>query len=149
MDRVCSCTRVAGCALNAAIMVMLLTVGVCQVCSAQELFKVQNATQQKWPQEEANQIFLVATRTVQREFRLPSPVVKPRLTLILGADENAADVAKRELKLTTWDKYFFAEGVVLMSLDQIVTPEAKKALALRALTEAEVSVSVAKLRNKR
>jgi len=143
-----SSVGVLGCVLHIPVVAILFTVGLCHVCCAQELFEVQNAKQQKWPQEEADQIYLVATRTVQREFRLSSPV-RPRFTLILGANENAADLAKDELKLAHWDKAFFAEGVVLMTLDQMVTPEAKKALARHALSEAEASVSIAKLRHNR
>src|SRR5438270_2171425 len=139
---------VLGCVLNTAVVTILFTVGVSHTCCAQQFFEVQNTKQQKWPQEEADQIYLVATRTVQREFRLPSPV-RPRFTLILGANENAADLAKDELKLAQWDKAFFAEGVVLMTLDQMVTPEAKKALARHALSEAEASVDVARLHHKR
>jgi hypothetical protein len=59
-----------------------------------------------------------------------------------------ADDTIRAVK-TRWDKAFFAEGVVLMTLDQMVTTEAKKDLARHALSEAEASVSIAKLRHKR
>ena len=148
MNGVRSSICVLGCVLNTAVVAILFTVGMSHICCAQQFFEVQNAKQQQWPQEEAEQIYLVATRTVQREFRLSSPV-RPRFTLILGANENAADLAKDELKLAQWDKAFFAEGVVLMTLDQMVTPEAKKDLARHALSEAEASVSIAKLRHKR
>lgn len=50
---------------------------------AQEFFAVRNQKKQKWPVEDANRIYLLASEAVEREFKLSRPV-RPRFTLVLG-----------------------------------------------------------------
>lgn len=110
-------------------------------CSAQGSFEVRNDRKQKWPEAEARKIYLLALRAVEREFR-PSTPLKPRFTLVLGAEKDRMNVNTNELRLVKWNKRFFAEGVVLFAFEQMLPSELKNELTHRVLSEAEATVSV-------
>lgn len=111
------------------------------VCTSQTSFQVSNPKQQHWPREEANRIYVTAARELAAEFnRSQSP--RAVFTLVLGAKENSVDMNKRELCLKKWDKYLFAEGVLRLSFDQLLSPESKMRLARLAVAESEATVDL-------
>jgi hypothetical protein len=111
------------------------------VCSSQTYFRVSNPKQQKWPRTEANLIYFSAARELAAEFNRPQ---SPRavFTLVLGTNENSVDMNTRELRLKKWDKYFYAEGVLRLTFDQMLSPESKMRLAKRAVMESEAGVDL-------
>src|SRR5439155_23840450 len=102
-----------------------------QLGLSQTLFDVRNPKSQKWPEAEASRIYLSTARAIAAEFKFPQPIYA-HFTLILGADENSVDIDARELRLKKWDTYFYAEGVLLLGFDQVMSSEAKIQLARRA-----------------
>jgi hypothetical protein len=52
------------------------------------------------------------------------------------------DMNTRELRLKKWDKYFYAEGVLRLTFDQMLSPESKMRLAKRAVMESEAGVDL-------
>ena len=112
---------------------------IVNVCASQTPFQVKNPKQQDWPQEEAKLIYFSVARTLAAEFnRSQLPVTA--FTLVLGANENSVDMNTRELRLKKWDKYFYAEGVLRLSFDQMLSSESKMRLARRAIAESDAVV---------
>ena len=83
-------------------------------CLAQEGLTVHRHGKQKWPAAEAQKIYSSACSVVQREFG-GNRSVTPRVTLVLGADKNVVWLEDREIRLTKWDRYAFAQGVVMVA----------------------------------
>jgi hypothetical protein len=111
------------------------------LCGGQASFQVSNPKHQQWPQEEANRIYFSAARELAAEFnRSQSPSVV--FTVVLGANENSVDMNAREIRLKKWDKYLYAEGVVRLTFDQMLSTEAKMRFARRAVAQAEATVDV-------
>jgi hypothetical protein len=108
---------------------------------AQEFFAVRNQKKQKWPVEDANRIYLLASEAVEREFKLSRPV-RPRFTLVLGYEGNQLDVNTGELRLAKWDRKVFADGVILFCMEQMLTPEIHGQLLRRTLLAADATVGV-------
>ena len=116
---------------------MILVLG--NVCASQAMFKVSNPEQQQWPREEANRIYLSVAKSMAEEFKRPQ-LPAAVFTLVLGAREDAVDMNTRELLLKRWDKYRYAEGVVRLTFDQMLSSELKMRLARRAVAESDATV---------
>ena len=112
-----------------------------QLGLSQTLFGVRNPKNQKWPEADANRVYMSTARVIAAEFKLPQPIYA-HFTLILGADENSVDIDARELRLKKWDTYFYAEGVLRLGFDQVMSSEAKMRLARRAVAESKATVTV-------
>src|SRR5207249_8819963 len=121
--------------VHAAVMLLMLA----HLAEAQTSFEVSNPKQQKWPQAETERIYWSTARDLAAEFKL-AQIPRARFTLALGADENSVDMNTRELRLKKWDRYLYAEGVLRLSFDQMLSAEAKMRLARRALAESESTV---------
>lgn len=119
----------------------LLTALMVSAAPAQDLFSVKNPKKQSWPQDDANRIYAVAVESVAREFKLPKPVL-PRFTLVLGYSSNQLDVNTGELRLEKWDRRLFADGVILFSVEQMLTPETRAHLLRRTLLAIDSTVAV-------
>lgn len=109
--------------------------------NAQDMFNVKNLKKQKWPQEEANRIYLVAVEGVAREFKLTLPV-PPQFTLVLGYKGNELDVNSRELRLEKWDRRLFADGVIPFPVEQMLTEEMRSQLLRRTLLAVDSTIAV-------
>ncbi len=107
---------------------------------AQNFFAVQAKGKQQWPAEEANKLYLSACSAVQREFGGPR-AIRPRVTLVLGAHKNEAYLERREIRLTKWNSYLFAEGVVIFALEELVQREQVR-IARRAVNWADSTVDM-------
>jgi hypothetical protein len=105
----------------------------------QRLFEVNNPKNQHWPEAEADRIYLSTARDLATEFRLPQ-VPRARFTLVLGADEDSVDINTKELRLKKWDKYLYAEGVLRLSFDQMLSTSEKMRLARRAVVESDATM---------
>ena len=97
-------------------------------------------SKQFWVQD-AKKVYDSACSTVQHEFRISTPV-RPRLTLIVGASENKASVEPREIRLTKWDPYLFAQGVVIFAFEDLLPDKERVAVAMRSVKLAESTVDV-------
>jgi hypothetical protein len=115
------------------------------VCLAQEGLTVQNKGKQKWPAAEAQKIYLSAWPVVQREFG-GNRSAAPTVTLVLGADKNEVWVQRREIRLTKWDRYAFAQGVVCLAFEDLMPVEQRLTLAKRAVIWADTTVDTEQLR---
>lgn len=108
--------------------------------SAQTLVTVQGKGAAKWPADEANRIYLAACSGVEREWGR-TQAIRPKITVVLGADRNEAALQAREIRIARWDPYMFAQGVVIFAFLDLLSGE-KGALAKRAVDWAESTVEV-------
>ncbi len=82
---------------------------------------------------------------VEQEFARTDPI-RPRLTLVLGASADGVNYPKHEIQLTKWDKYQFAQGVVLLAVNDILPNDMRISLTRLAVLEAESTVGINELR---
>jgi hypothetical protein len=115
------------------------------VCLAQEGLSVQNKGKQKWPAAEARKIYLSACSVVQREFGSNRPVA-PRVMVVLGASKNEVWFQGQEIRLTKWDRYAFAQGVVWLAFVDLMPSQQRLAIAKRAVNWVDATVDVEQLR---
>lgn len=65
---------------------------------------------------------------------------------MLGSEADRVYYAKREIQLRKWDKYKFAQGVVILAAEALLTQDEKFSLTGMAVTEAEATVDVRQLK---
>ena len=121
-----------------------IVLALATACSAQEGLKVQSTGNQKWPAAEAQKIYLSACSAVQREFG-GNRNLAPQVTLVLGAEMNEIEIGKREIRLTKWDSNAFAQGAVWFAFEELMPLQKRLAIATRAVTSADSTVSVEQL----
>ncbi len=112
-------------------------------CLAQEGLTVHGHGKQKWPAAEAQKIYSSACSVVQREFG-GNRSVTPRVTLVLGADKNVVWLEEREIRLTKWDRYAFAQGVVMVAFQDLML-DRSTAMAKRAVTWVDATIDTEQL----
>jgi len=139
------CRRGFRCPGITAVRAIVVALMLVQLGLSQTLFDVRNPKNQKWPGAEANRIYMSTARAIAAEFKLAQPSYA-HFTLTLGADENSVDIKARQLHLKKWDTYLYAEGVLRLNFDQVLSSEAKLRLARWAVAEAEATVTVDQVR---
>jgi len=122
---------------NLRIVSILLVGGA---CLAQDGLVIRIRSSQPWPTD-ADKIYVNACSAVERELGVSRPL-RPRVTLVLGAHENGAYLDPREIRLTKWDPYMFAQGVVFFAIDELLPERERLAVAKRAVTWAGSTVAV-------
>jgi len=114
-------------------------------CLGQDGLTVQNKGKQKWSAAEAQKIYLSTCSAVQREFGSNRPVA-PRVTLVLGASKNEVWFQDQEIRLTKWDRYAFAQGVVWLAFVDLMPSQQRLAIAKQVVNWADATVDVEQLR---
>jgi hypothetical protein len=113
-------------------------------CSAQEGLTIDNKHKERVSIPEVEQIYFSACSAVREEFDLRRSI-PPRVKLILGADKNEVWVGGREIRLTKWDRYAFAEGVVQLAFEDIMPSQQRLTIAKRAIVRVDSTVEVERL----
>jgi len=111
------------------------------VAYAQNEFDVHDNGKLKWPAEDAHKIYLSACAVVEQEFSIHR-TVRPRFTLILGTDKSGVFFDPREIRLSKWDPELFAQGVVMLAFDDLMTLRERLAMTRRALNWANSTIEV-------
>jgi hypothetical protein len=123
----------------------ILVVALATACAAQEaVVSVTSKGKQKWSRFEVNRIYLSACGAVQREFG-NGTVLRPPIALVLGADQDAVDFDKKTVLLKRWDRDLFAEGVVILAFEDLLTPQRRMIITNRAVNLAEATVEVGEM----
>jgi hypothetical protein len=81
-----------------------------------------------------------ACMAVQREFD-NSIVLRPTIALVLGADKNSVNFDKKTILLRRWDRSLFAEGVVILAFEDLLTPQRRMMMTNRAVYLAQATVN--------
>lgn len=112
------------------------------------LFTIDNPRNQPLPYAEAQALYLSACKVVEQEFARTDPIL-PRLTLVLGTGSDSVYYPKHEIQLKKWDKYQFAQGVVILAVSDMLPDDMAISLTRLAVVEAESTVGVDELKNSR
>ncbi len=118
--------------------IVVFTVALGASCLAQDGLVIRTNGRQERPAD-AEKIYFSACSAVEREFRI-SRAVRPQVTLVVGADQNVADRDAKEIRLTKWDPYLFAQGVVFFAFEELLPAGERVAVAKRAITWADSTV---------
>ena len=111
-------------------------------------FTIRNTRNRNVPYAEIQTIYLSACRVVEQEFSRSEPL-RPRLTLLLGSDTDRVFYPNREIQLKKWDDYKFAQGVVILAVNDMLPEDKKYSLSKLALLQAESTVDVRELKSRR
>ena len=101
--------------------------------------RIRNGSNKKWQSAEAVKVYLSSCAVVQREFGI-SHELRPEVTLVLGADKDVLAFDQREIRLTKWDPYLFAQGVVVMAFEELLPKKELLSEAKRAVTWAASTI---------
>ncbi len=123
--------------LQFAVVVLVLA----GACAAQNSLIIEGTGKQRVPAEQAKKIYQSAMVAVEREFGNARPV-QPPIKVVVGADSNEAVWDKREIRLTSWDPYLFAQGIVIFAFEDLMPTNKRLAIARRAITWANSTVDV-------
>ena len=98
----------------------------------------------------AETIYRNACAVVQRDFLTGSGEVQIHFTVVIGAERNEV-LSRRsaqddEIWLKKWDTNLFAQGVVLLAVDQRLTPDVIALLGQRAIRYSNATVDVSGFR---
>jgi hypothetical protein len=93
---------------------------------------------------DAEKLYQNTCAVVQRDFHRSSEL-HPRFTVVLGAERNEVH-GNTEIWLTKWNPAMFAEGVVVMAFQQVLTTDVIKQLAKRAVQYSDAMIDVSELK---
>jgi len=65
--------------------------------------------------------------------------------LVLGADKNEIWFVGREIRLTKWNPYAFAQGVVWLAFEDLMPSQQRLTIAKRAVSWADSTVEIGRL----
>lgn len=131
--------------MKSLVRVAMLVVAFASACCAQEaVVNVSSKGKQKWSPSEVDTVYLSACTAVQREFG-DSIVLRPPVALVLGADTNAVDFDKKTILLKRWDHSLFAEGVVVLAFEDLLTPQRRMMITNRAVNLAQATVNIGEI----
>lgn len=95
--------------------------------------------------EEIEKVYLSVCEAVEKEYKRPA-AIRPHLILRLGSDNNVLRYPMREIQLKKWDQYRFADAVVEIALQDMVSPEDRVRLSNTAVNAAGATVNVCELK---
>jgi hypothetical protein len=108
--------------------------------------KKPNFSLNKEQMRDAETIYRNACAVVQRDFLSAAGELHLHFTVVIGADQNQV-LSRRltqddEIWMKRWDPNVFAQGVVLLAVDQSLTPDVVKRLGKRAVRYSNATVDV-------
>ena len=111
---------------------------------AQDGLTIDNRHKERLSSPEAEKIYSSACSVVEREFDIKQPL-HPQVRLVLGADKNEVWFVGREIRLTKWNPYTFAQGVVWLAFEDLMPSQQRLTIAKRAVTWADSTVEIERL----
>jgi hypothetical protein len=111
---------------------------------AQDGLTIDNRHKERLSTPEAEKIYSSACSVVEREFDIKQPL-HPQVRLVLGADKNEIWFVGREIRLTKWNPYAFAQGVVWLAFEDLMPSQQRLTIAKRAVTWADSTVEIERL----
>lgn len=130
--------------MRSGIRFAIVTAILTTACLAQESFTVRNDGKQQWPAAEAQKLYDSACIVVQQQFGAGHKV-RPQFTLVLGAPRNEVSADRKEIRLTQWDRYLFAQGVIMLAFEDLMPFEERAAMVKRVVNWADSTIDVKRL----
>jgi len=99
---------------------------------------------------EAESLYQSACAVVQHDFHSAAGELHPHFTVVIGADRNEVRnqspdrkaLAVNEIWMKKWDPMVFAEGVVAVAFNQLLTPDVIMQLGNSAVRYSNATVDV-------
>jgi hypothetical protein len=113
-------------------------------CMAQEGLTIQNRSREKVQEAEVQKLYVSACAIVRQEFH-DQHLDNPAMTLVIGADKDEMLSNEREIRLVRWNPYLFAQGVVMLVFQDLLTVQRKLNMTTRAVSQADATVAVQQL----
>lgn len=125
--------------------ILLLAISVPALGQAHELFEVSNPKHLQFNSEEAVKSYLQSVSEVEAEYHLLQHLT-PKFSLVLGVDRNSLVWPEgktsegAEIRLRRWDPRIFRQGVIALSINELMRPEnvARLELHIERIEEAVV-----------
>jgi hypothetical protein len=95
---------------------------------------------------EIEKVYLAVCGAIKREYSRSTPI-RPRLIVHLRASQNLLHYPGREVWLTKWGRYRFADALVDIALREMISPQDKLRPSNLAVTQASATVSLCELKN--
>ena len=114
------------------------------VALAQDGLTIDNKHKERLSTPEAEKIYSSACSVVEREFDVKHPL-HPQVRLVPGADKNEIWFVGREIRLTKWSPYAFAQGVVWLAFEDLMPSQQRLTIARRAVTWSDSTVKIQRL----
>jgi hypothetical protein len=98
---------------------------------------------------EAESIYRTACAVVRREFHGGPSELHPHFTVVIGAERNQVYTRHSpadEIWMKKWDPMVFAQGVVVLTFDEMLPPDLIVQLGNRAFRQSNDAVGVAGLK---
>jgi len=133
------------------ISVLFLAISVPALAQAHELFEVSNPKHMQFNSEEAMKSYLQSVSEVEAEYHLLQHLT-PKFALVLGVDRNSLvwpnykTSQGAEIRLTRWEPRIFRQGVIALSINELLRPENVTRLELHIESIEEAVVDVRSLR---
>lgn len=108
--------------------ILLLAISVPALGQARELFEVSNPKHLQFNSEEAVKSYLQSVSEVETEYHLLQHPT-PKFALVLGVDRNSLVWPEgktsqgAEIRLRRWDPRIFRQGVIALSINELMRPE--------------------------
>jgi hypothetical protein len=130
--------------MTTAVKFVISVLALAAACLAQDGLTIGNKHKDRVSSPEAEKIYSSACSVVQREFDIKRPL-HPQVRLVLGADKNEIWFAGREIRLTKWNPYAFAQGVVWLAFEDLMPSQQRLTIAKRAVNWADSTVEIERL----
>jgi hypothetical protein len=125
-------------ALGKGIAIAQIPIGVAST-KVQTGLTIHDASNKKWHTSEADKVYLSSCAVVQREFGIGHEL-RPAVTLVVGAEKDVLEFERREIRLTKWDPYLFAQGVVVLAFEDLLPKKEVLSVAKRAVSWADSTI---------
>lgn len=110
------------------ISILLLAISAPALAQAGELFEVSNPKHVQFNSEEAVKSYLQSVSEVETEYHLLQHLT-PKFALVLGVDSNCIvwpngkTSQGAEIRLKHWEPHIFRQGVIALSINELLRPE--------------------------
>jgi len=104
---------------------------------------------------DAESLYQRVCSIVEHDFRDGTGKLHPQFTVLVGAERNEVlgntvhgktGQNHDEIRLKKWDPVLFAQGVVVLAFDQLLTEDLIRHLTARAVHQTNATVDVARLK---
>lgn len=104
---------------------------------------------------QAENLYTIACAVVKHDFHNGAGELRPRFKVVIGAENNEVHSARMrhdsdaELWMKKWNPMVFAQGVVVLAFDELLTREVITQLGNRTIRYSDASVDASDLSKSR
>ena len=130
--------------MSSAVKFAIFVLALVGACVAQDGLAIDNNHKEKVSNPEAEKIYSSACSVVQRNSASGTRSIH-RSDLFWGPTRTRYGLAGREIRLTKWNSYAFAQGVVWLAFEDLMPSQQRLTIAKRAVSWADSTVEIERL----